>query len=277
MILKFIFINKLKMRDILYLAFMTTIEMMRDRGYVIPEKYTNHLKSSFRYPEEEFHKIINRAIKNGNTDIMTLMEETRNDILNSQKRHKYDFIKDCNKECEKVNTSIESYLTEVYEHSTNGDKCLVYFAGLPQKEKMGKEYIKQVIIMLENIECDHVIMIIGKKLTPDAINQIKKLTVYTFEIFEEKDLTYNPTKHIYVPKHVPLSEEEVKELDSDELDKFPMLLKTDIICRYHGFKEGQIVKIYNNTYLESMIKKYITIKRVGTIENVGNVEDENAL
>ena len=66
-------------------------------------------------------------------------------------------------------------------------------------------------------------------------------------IFLTKELMYNPTKHSLVPKHEKMSETEVKKLmEQLQLKKktqLPFILKTDIISRWLGLKQGDVVKI----------------------------------
>ena len=60
-------------------------------------------------------------------------------------------------------------------------------------------------------------------------------------------MLFNPTKHILVPKHVKLSENEVSELKKQfsitNNSQLPNILKDDPIVRYYNFKVGDILKI----------------------------------
>jgi len=67
------------------------------------------------------------------------------------------------------------------------------------------------------------------------------------QIFLTKELMYNPNKHFLVPKHEKMTEEEIKQL-MEELQlkvktQLPFIQKTDIISRWIGLKQGDIVKI----------------------------------
>ena len=67
------------------------------------------------------------------------------------------------------------------------------------------------------------------------------------QIFWYKNMLFNPTKHILVPKHVKLSENEVSELKKQfsitNNSQLPNILKDDPIVRYYNFKVGDILKI----------------------------------
>lgn len=69
------------------------------------------------------------------------------------------------------------------------------------------------------------------------------------QYFYAKQLLFNPTKHIYVPKHEKVeSQEEISEILSKYLLntklKLPFIFHTDIISKWLGLKQGDIVKIY---------------------------------
>lgn len=68
------------------------------------------------------------------------------------------------------------------------------------------------------------------------------------QVFDIKNLQFNISKHILVPKHeVIRDEKEIKSI----IDKFslktkyqlPIILKTDAMAKYLGLKNGDIVKI----------------------------------
>jgi len=66
------------------------------------------------------------------------------------------------------------------------------------------------------------------------------------EIFLKKNMIFNITHHILVPKHTILSIEEEKELldkYSTTKSKLPKIFKSDPITKYYGAKPDQIFKI----------------------------------
>jgi len=73
------------------------------------------------------------------------------------------------------------------------------------------------------------------------------------QIFYVKELLYNPMKHVLVPKHEKINEEEAKQILSLYLIKhknqLPAIKKDDVIARWLGLRHGDIVRItrYNET------------------------------
>ena len=73
------------------------------------------------------------------------------------------------------------------------------------------------------------------------------------QIFVMKELMYNPTKHELVPKHEKMTDEEIKklmeELQLKSKTQLPLIQKQDIIARWLGLQQGDIVRItrYNET------------------------------
>lgn len=82
------------------------------------------------------------------------------------------------------------------------------------------------------------------------------------QIFLMQELMYNPTKHELVPKHEKMNDEEVKILmDNLKLKaktQLPLILKTDIIARWLGIQQGDVVRItrYSPTSGKSYYYRY---------------------
>ena len=70
------------------------------------------------------------------------------------------------------------------------------------------------------------------------------------DLFSENELLVDITEHYLVPQHIALSEGETKEV-LDRLaipaDKLPRISIDDPICRYYGFKQGQVIKIIRDS------------------------------
>jgi|TARA_B100001540_G_C15816997_1_gene648276 DNA-directed RNA polymerase subunit H (RpoH/RPB5) len=71
------------------------------------------------------------------------------------------------------------------------------------------------------------------------------------QYFYAKQLLFNPTKHEYVPKHMKLTDqEEINKLLETYMIKsklhLPLINHNDIIAKWLGLKQGDIVKIIRN-------------------------------
>jgi DNA-directed RNA polymerase subunit H (RpoH/RPB5) len=67
------------------------------------------------------------------------------------------------------------------------------------------------------------------------------------QYFHLNELLFNPTKHTLVPPHRKLSLEESKEIMDKYMIKsklqMPLILHTDVIARWIGLKQGDLVEI----------------------------------
>lgn len=77
------------------------------------------------------------------------------------------------------------------------------------------------------------------------------------QYFTLQQLMFNPTKHVYVPTHTKLTDEEVKEFMKEYMTRTKMhmhvILQSDPIAKWIGLKHGDIVRInrYNENSGES--------------------------
>lgn len=67
------------------------------------------------------------------------------------------------------------------------------------------------------------------------------------QYFQVKNLLFNPTRHMLVPKHIKLTNEEVTEMMEKYLIKgkiqMPYIMHGDPIAKWLGLKQGDVVKI----------------------------------
>lgn len=85
----------------------------------------------------------------------------------------------------------------------------------------------------------------------------------TVEIFEKNAMLINITKHVLVPKHRVLSEEERTELFEryhiQDNSQLPKMTLSDPISRYYGLKKGQVVEITRNEDLNKHVSYRIVV------------------
>ena len=106
--------------------------------------------------------------------------------------------------------------------------------------------IMQKLISSYGNENINLILLLKEKENSAVSKELMKDIYKNVEIFLKKNMIFNVTKHIYVPKHIILSEEEeleVLEKYNTTKGKLPKLSKTDPIAKYYGMKNDQICKI----------------------------------
>ena len=94
-------------------------------------------------------------------------------------------------------------------------------------------------------ETELTILVLKEKLSQNNLKEINNLK--NIQVFDIRELQYNVTKHILVPKHELVDEDEVKSIVEGYALKskfqLPHILKTDPVSRYLGLKSGDVVKI----------------------------------
>lgn len=106
--------------------------------------------------------------------------------------------------------------------------------------------IMQKIISTYGDETINIILLLKEKENSAISKELSKDMYKNVEIFLKKNMIFNVTKHIYVPKHILLNKEEELELlekYNTTKGKLPKLSKTDPIAKYYGMKNDQICKI----------------------------------
>lgn len=96
-------------------------------------------------------------------------------------------------------------------------------------------------------------VIIYKEITPVTRKAIKLGTtgisngseIY-LEEFTELEMMHNPTKHVLVPLHQALSEQDRDTFVERYGAKIPVMREDDRIARFYNFRSGNIIKITRN-------------------------------
>ena len=115
--------------------------------------------------------------------------------------------------------------------------------------KIGTSAINNVYGKMTENKVTHCILIISGGITPPAKNVLSKLLTgqeHNIEIFHISDLMFNVTKHKWVPRHIPLSNDEKKKIVNEygiKETRFPKIQLSDPVSRYFGLKRGTLVKI----------------------------------
>lgn len=125
--------------------------------------------------------------------------------------------------------------------STKDNKSHIMIYLCPT-EKFNIEGVKYAIYQLQQYRLKHVFIVYQNIITSSAKKAIEHLQDYTMELFEKKDLQFNPTRHrLYCP-HIKI-EKNSNEIPTDQTNNLPVLLRTDVIAKYFHFNRGDIIKI----------------------------------
>jgi len=105
-------------------------------------------------------------------------------------------------------------------------------------EKLTTRIMKPLLKECADKSIEHIIIV----YTQATVKRRKfdvRVDLFPFSFF-----SINPTKHVLVPKHTRASNEEIASLSKiTTFDKLPYLLKSDVICQYYDFDEGDIIRI----------------------------------
>jgi DNA-directed RNA polymerase I, II, and III subunit RPABC1 len=134
-------------------------------------------------------------------------------------------------------------------------------------EKIGVKQIKSYIDFMDENDVNQSIIIMKHSITAFALRTLEDFNTNFkdkfIEYFEYSDLLINITKHVLVPNHKVLNEQEkqdiVKKYQLKKDAQLPKLFRTDAISRYYGLRKGDIVKVVRPS---STNTSYITYRVV---------------
>lgn len=135
------------------------------------------------------------------------------------------------------------------------------------KDTITKPYIEPYVNYLNTYDIYETILIVpvnlGKKAA-DYLTQFLISSKIKHQIFLEEELSYNPTKHIDVPKHILMNKQEADTLLQNlkiNLSMMPIIKLNDPIIKYYGWSKGNIVKIYrHDTVISTLSEKSINYR-----------------
>lgn len=148
---------------------------------------------------------------------------------------------------ESENITIEEFIIKYNNRNIDiniNDKFYVYF------HNDTKSFSKKDLLSIMNKHIDNnninIIILLRDKENSAITKELSKEMYKNVEIFLKKNMIFNPTKHVMVPKHIILTKEEEVELllrYNTTKGKLPKMSKMDPIAKYYGMKNDQICKI----------------------------------
>jgi DNA-directed RNA polymerase I, II, and III subunit RPABC1 len=141
-------------------------------------------------------------------------------------------------------TIIDSDEYRILANKPDGAQICAFFTI----HKFNIDRLQEFIAMMKKMDVWHCIIVYRENATPVAKKIVLDSKEMIIELFELEEMQYNITKHYLVPKHekVPESEKFEKKI----VDKLPILLKSDPVSRFYGFKKGDLIKVIRkNNYI----------------------------
>eukprot|EP00921_Rhytidocystis_pertsovi_P026373 GHVQ01042534.1.p1 GENE.GHVQ01042534.1~~GHVQ01042534.1.p1 ORF type:complete len:207 (+),score=27.25 GHVQ01042534.1:133-753(+) len=144
------------------------------------------------------------------------------------------------------NERTRSRMLLIASHKANhNDRIIVYFAD--ETKKTGVKPIRELSDKMEDRNIPKAILVTQNILTAFAKDAIAEAAPkHIIEYFLEAELLVNITHHELVPKHVPLTDDEKRNL----LERYkvkeiqlPRMQSADPVARYFGLSRGKVVKI----------------------------------
>lgn len=137
---------------------------------------------------------------------------------------------------------VDSENVSICSTKDNKSHIMVY---LCHSEKFNIEGVKFAIYQLQQHHLKHVLIVYQNIITSSARKAIEHMQDYIVELFEKKNMQFNPTHHrLYCP-HIKINKED-NEVPTDQVNHLPILLRTDVISKYFHFNRGDIIKIERN-------------------------------
>lgn len=115
-------------------------------------------------------------------------------------------------------------------------------------DKVGVKSIRDIEETYYKDKSSQLIIISLKDITAPAQKRFFLPEIISWcSIFPLGSVIRNVTRHEWVPKHTKLTDEEVKGVlerwKLDKITKLPIILTTDVVSRYLGLQEGDVVEI----------------------------------
>jgi DNA-directed RNA polymerase subunit H (RpoH/RPB5) len=172
-----------------------------------------------------------------------------------------EFVMHVNRLVQEHQKSVRSALSRMYElRDAEGKliKTMLVFYGNknPSQKQISVEVVRQFVTLIQRYNFTEAVLIVDAPLSSTSNDELKAVVTTKYQVFQESDLTYNPTRHVDVPRHELLSPEETQaKLIEMKADKSKLLIikADDPIVRYYGWKPGGLIRIHRDDRAISII------------------------
>jgi DNA-directed RNA polymerase subunit H (RpoH/RPB5) len=226
------------------------IEMVRNRGYTIPE-------------DEEI------IFDNDISFFSDFLSQQKDAYQLGRKSEKFKYK---GKNILKPNIDFRFVLKNEYENIETNKNFLVLYLGKYYSETADSIKLESMVFYINYIEKmksmpSEIILIINANITPQAFDALEIFTQTNgirYQIFNDHELFYNPIQFVDYSKHTLISEDEEEELLKNmKVVKSKMLVIgiRDPIIKYYNWPENRIVRIErDDIYNSSLSQKSINYR-----------------
>eukprot|EP00056_Hartaetosiga_gracilis_P019623 m.15187 g.15187 ORF g.15187 m.15187 type:complete len:281 (-) comp7820_c0_seq2:268-1110(-) len=135
-------------------------------------------------------------------------------------------------------------------HKDTGDAMDQMLVVFPPTDDVSRNMIKGLYEKMRKENIYRAIVVVYKKIASVASQAIRNMRgmnpPVVMEVFYKQELVLNVTKHVYVPKHEILTQEEKEQLLARYKIKdhnLPLMQENDPVSKYYGLSPGQVVRI----------------------------------
>jgi DNA-directed RNA polymerase I, II, and III subunit RPABC1 len=122
----------------------------------------------------------------------------------------------------------------------DGHQMVVYFNNAP---KFDTKSMKEIISYMNEMEILHALVIYKDSITAATKNVLTQLDDMRIELFAEKDLQVNITKHRLQPIFERLESKEAEEFKKLYGVKFGTLRTDKPIARFYDYRRGDVIRV----------------------------------
>ena len=109
--------------------------------------------------------------------------------------------------------------------------------------KFNVERIQECISMMREMDVYHGLIVYMDTATPVAKKIVEESQKMKIELFHEKELQYNLTKHYLVPLHELKYKKDNLEAKDFKKNKYPIISQKDPVSRFYGWSVGDVIQV----------------------------------
>ena len=97
--------------------------------------------------------------------------------------------------------------------------------------------------MMREMDVYHGLIVYMDTATPVAKKIVEESQKMKIELFHEKELQYNLTKHYLVPLHELKYKKDNLEAKDFKKNKYPIISQKDPVSRFYGWSVGDVIQV----------------------------------